>query len=325
MTSDRVRLGTSIILFIFLNTFVFRTQASDLSGELIVFHAGSLAVPFKEIADSFQEIHPQVKILRESCGSRTCARMISDLKKPCDVMASADYKVIDELLVPEHADWNLKFASNEMAIVFHDKSRGGAEINEKNWPDVLLRKNVSFGRSDPNSDPCGYRAVLTMKLAETFYQKDGLAQKLLAKNQKYIRPKEVDLLALLEANEIDYIFLYRSVAQQHGLKYLLLPDQINLKNPQYSKSYQKVSIELVGKTPGSTTTVFGDPMIYGVTIPRNSPHPQLAQAFVTFLLEENNGAKIMLKNGQPMIREQLGQSAYFNKIPKELQQFAGGQ
>ena len=28
-----------------------------------------------------------------------------------------------------------------------------------------------------------------------------------SKNQEYIRPKEVDLLALLEAGELDYIFL----------------------------------------------------------------------------------------------------------------------
>ena len=30
---------------------------------------------------------------------------------------------------------------------------------------------------------------------------------------------------LLETHTIDYIFLYRSVAQQHDLKYLLLPDE----------------------------------------------------------------------------------------------------
>ena len=46
---------------------------------------------------------------------------------------------------------------------------------------------------------------------------------------KFIRPKETDLLALLEAGEIDYLFIYRSVAQQHGLKMILLDDAMNLK------------------------------------------------------------------------------------------------
>ena len=60
---------------------------------------------------------------------------------------------------------------------------------------------------------------------------EGLAEELRQKHGgKYIRPKETDLLALLEAGEIDYLFIYRSVAGQHGLKMILLDDEINLKS-----------------------------------------------------------------------------------------------
>jgi len=31
------------------------------------------------------------------------------------------------MLIPTHADWNIKFAGNEMAIVYDDKSRHAAE------------------------------------------------------------------------------------------------------------------------------------------------------------------------------------------------------
>ena len=115
------------------------------------------------------------------------------------------------MLIPNFADWNINFTTNEMAIVYHDASRYANEINKDNWYKILLKKDVAYGRSDPNSDPCGYRAVLTSQLAESYYQQKGLAEQLMAKDQNYIRPKETDMLGLLESNAIDYIFLYRSV------------------------------------------------------------------------------------------------------------------
>ena len=41
------------------------TQAK-LSGDLIIFHAGSLSVPIKEVAGEFNKLYPGVKILLES-------------------------------------------------------------------------------------------------------------------------------------------------------------------------------------------------------------------------------------------------------------------
>jgi len=121
----------------------------------------------KEITSAFKKENPDVNIQMETAGSVECARKITELNKPCDIVASADYKVIDKLLIPDYADWNIKFASNEMAIVFTEKSKRSNEINNKNWYNILLDKNVRIARADPNSDPCGYRAVLISKLAES--------------------------------------------------------------------------------------------------------------------------------------------------------------
>ncbi len=291
-----------------------------LSGKLVVFHAGSLAVPFKQIAGAFMKEHPNVKVLCEAAGSRTCARKVSDLKRPCDVMASADYTVIDTLLIPEHANWNIKFAANEMTIVYHHSSRGSDRINRDNWFEVLMEKGVRFGRSDPNSDPCGYRAVLTMRLAEKYYQKPGLAAEVLRKDVRYIRPKEVDLLALLEAGAIDYVFLYRSVARQHRLNYLLLPDEINLKNSELADWYGTVSVDVTGKKPGETIAKRGAPMVYGVTIPKSSRNPKAALAFVEFLLDKDKGTAIMAKNGQPSLVP--SPTTTYNKLPPSLRKYA---
>lgn len=288
--------------------------------KLIVFHAGSLSVPLKQMKTEFEKTNPNVEILLEPAGSVKCARKITDLKKDCDIMASADYSVIDEMLIPNYTSWNIKFASNEMTIVYHESSKYSSEINTKNWFEILLREDVIFGRSDPNSDPCGYRAVLTTQLAEDYYSFPQLSNRITSKNQEYIRPKETDLLALLESNTIDYIFLYRSVAQQHNLKYIILPDSINLKNPELQEYYQNASIDILGKEPGTTTNIKGQPMVYGISILDNAPNRELAIKFVDFILSQEGGAKIMEENGQPSLIPTRSET--YDAIPEQLRKYA---
>lgn len=268
------------------------------NNKLIIFHAGSLSVPFKQMKAEFEKENPNVEILLESAGSVTCARKITDLNKDCDIIASADYSIIDDLLIPDFASWNIQFASNEMTIVYHDASKYSDEINAENWHEILLRDDVLYGRSDPNSDPCGYRAVLTSKLSEQYYNITGFADKIIAKNQEYMRPKEVDLLALLESNTIDYLFLYRSVAEQHKLKYVILPDSVNLKDSELKEYYKTAKVDITGKTPETTITIEGQAMVYGISVLNNAPNKELALKFVDFVLSQK-GKLIMEENGQP--------------------------
>ena len=294
-------------------------QQQPLSGDLIIFHAGSLAVPMKEISAAFKKLHPEVNILMESAGSVECARKITDLSKACDILAAADYKVIDNMLIPKYADWSIKFVSNEMCIVYSEKSRYASQINAKNWYEILQKKDVAFGRADPNSDPCGYRSVMTMQLAEKFYKKPGLANLLMTKDQNYMRPKEVDLVAILESQSVDYIFLYKSVAIQHELKYLVLPAEINLKDPKFTDLYNTAVVPINGKEPGQKVAMKGEPMIYGVTMINNAPNKPVALAFLQFMLSKEEGMKILEKDGQPSVIPQSNPN--FDKLPVELRQF----
>jgi len=295
-------------------------KASNIKGDLIIFHAGSLAIPVKQIADAFKNENPDVNILTETAGSVACARKITDLGKMCDVFISADYNVINSMLIPKYTDWNIKFASNEMALVYNENSKYSNQINKDNWYDWLLKDDVRIGRADPNTDPCGYRAVLTTRLAEKYYKKPNLSTAILSKDKKYIRPKEVDLLALLETGSVDYVFLYRSVAIQHNLKYIEFPDEINLKNPDLSKLYATVDVEITGEKPGVKETVKGEPIAYGITILNNAPNKGAAMAFVTFFLSSDKGMSIMKKNGQSSLVPSFSET--YNKIPKELSIFA---
>ena len=282
--------------------------------DIIVFHAGSLAVPFSQIEKVFEVQYPEYDVKREVSGSRKAARKVSDIGRVADIVASADYEVIDNLLIPEHAKFNVQFATNEMAIAYTDRSKYAREINAENWTEVLLREGVKVGHSNPNSDPCGYRSVLVTKLAEKYYQKKGFYQKLLGyadiyhigdenKKKIIVRPKETDLLALLEVHAIDYLYIYKSVAEQHGLKYITLPKEISLKDKSLKKLYASVKFDISGKKPGEHISKKGGAMIYGLTIPQDDKSPQNTEgavAFVNFILSKE-GQNIMKKNGQGVI------------------------
>lgn len=286
--------------------------------DVIIFHAGSLSVPLKEIAGEYEKRHPGVRILLEPAGSLVCARKVTELKKPCDIVASADYFVINELLIPAYASWGIRFATNEIVIAFQDKAKYSSEITHDNWMEILLRKEVTFARSDPDSDPCGYRSVLLFKLADKYYRSPELSGKLLAKDTDFIRPNEVDLVALIESNAVDYMFQYKSVAIQHNLKYISLPPEINLGDPAKAELYRTVETEVTGSTPGSRIKVRGDFINYSFTILNDAVNKDSATDFASFLLS-SEGMGIFRKNGQDPIELFLAENP--GNVPAELRKY----
>ncbi len=275
---------------------------SKTAGNLTIFHAGSLSVPFKKMSDAFKKEHPELQISMESSGSVDAARKISDLHKPCDIIAVADYLVIENLLIPDYTKWQFAFASNEMVIAYNDQSKEAGKLDSLNWYTMLQDEDIVIGRSDPNADPCGYRTVFIFKLVEKIQRIPGLAEKLTNKKNTVIRPKEVDLLSLLHSNNLDYLFIYRSVAIQHGLKYIELPDQLNLSNPELEDWYKKVSVTVKGKKPGEQTGIPGSSILYSFAIPENAENQQGAKAFIQFILDPDKGGKILAKNGMTVVR-----------------------
>ena len=263
---------------------------------LTVFHAGSLSVPLKVLADSFAAQHRDVRFRMEAAGSLETIRKITELGKQADIVASADCRLIDEMLIPDRAGWSLPFAGNEMVIVYGNHSKMRQEISSSNWHSVMQSGNLAIGRSNPDLDPCGYRTVLLLKLAEKYYGQPGLADHVLKASQLNIRPKETDLIALLQTGHLDYIFIYRSIAVQHGLDYLVLPDEINLSNPDFEPFYAQVSTSVKGRKPGEQITITGEAITYGITVLSDAPNKVMAERFIAFMMS-STGKNILLNLG----------------------------
>jgi len=115
------------------------------------------------------------------------------------------------------------------------------------------------------------------------------------------------------------LYLYKSMAIQHGLKYLSLPDSINLSRPELAAYYAQVSFETVGNTPGSRYTEVGMPIVYGITIPHLAQNKELALHFIDFFLSDDKGIKILEANGQNSLIP--AHTKFASSVPDKLQKF----
>lgn len=304
------KIPKTIILAIIPSVLLF-CCLSDKEEEIKIFHAGSLSVPIGEVSKEFKKIR-KVEILAESSGSIEVVRKVTDLKKMPDLVAVADHQLVS-MLIPEYTDFYILFAKNEIVIAFSENSKFANEINEENWFEILQREGVKFGFSDPNFDPCGYRALIVLKLADLFYEKP-IFESLIEKNTNIrslnntiivpervesnskivLRPKEVELTSFVEIGALDYYFIYKSVAKQHNLRSIELPPEINLGSYEMQEHYSKIEIKINGKS------FKAHPIVYAVTILKNSQNREIVIDYINFLLG-SEGKRIFKENYQEFI------------------------
>jgi molybdate/tungstate transport system substrate-binding protein len=261
-------------------------------GTLLIMNAASITRPMRALLDSFSA-RTGVKYEQEPGASLEIGRRFTELKRTADALFLADPEVFPQLLMPKYAHWYALFARNRIVLAYTERSLGAKEINERNWRRVIMRSSVEVGRADPNADPSGYRTLLTMQLAEAHYHEPGLFARLLAAApQRNVRPREADQVALLQTGELDYIWTYQNLAENDGLKFVKLPDEIDLGNPSDSATYARASTRVLGKREGDTVTVRGAPILFAFSIPTNAENPSLAEKFVAYLISAD-GKRIL--------------------------------
>jgi molybdate/tungstate transport system substrate-binding protein len=291
------------------------------AGRLVIFHAASLSVPFAAVEKEFKAGHPQIYLVLESGGTTEMARMISETGKAADILASADFAVIDKNLIPDQASCNIRFAGNQLVLCYTDKSKFADEVNAGNWYEILQRPEVAWGHSDPDLYTSGYRSLMVLQLAEKFHDKPGLYQQLLANRpRENVRPKEEELISLLQGGKMDYAWEYRSVAVQNGLKFVTLDDHINLSNYQMDDFYGQAVVKVAGTEPGTTIERKGQSITYGVTLIDAAPNKAAAEAFLAYLLDVEGGQRILAEQGQLPCRQAWVPSREMkDRLPASLQ------
>lgn len=322
---------------------------------LVVFAAGSLIIPFAEIETAFEARYPHIDVLAEYHGSIQVMRHVTELHEPIDVAASADASLVPMLMYTSenpqtgqpYANWFIRFASNKLALAYTKNSLYAEELNQQSWPEVLSRSDVRYGLADPRFDAAGYRSLMAFAMQENSIEDYSLFKGMFkdqftspvsifrddtgtlirvpeileTKRDSHIlmRGASVFLIALLESGDLDYAFEYESVIKQHGLEMLSLPDAVNLSDNTLEDFYNQVQVKLDFQRFSTVKPqFFGEPIAYGITIPESSPHPEEAQLFIQFLLEEE-GRAIMAANYQPLFEAYSADN--YNNMPESLQKY----
>lgn len=320
---------------------------------LSVFAAGSLIIPFEHIEQAFEAIYPNIDVQAEYHGSIQVIRHATELHEPIDVVVTADASLIPMLMyasnMPEtnepYADWYIRFASNHLALAYSGESKHADEINAENWAEVVARTDVKTGIADPRFDASGYRALMAFALSEmanedyglfgpmfdgqfsfpiTIFRGDELTtitvpEVLETKPDAHIvlRGASVQLIALLESGDLDYAFEYESVIQQHELKMVSLPAEVNLGEQDFEALYKQVQVNLDFQRFVSVKPQFrGEQIGYGITIPAGALHSNEAAQFIAFLLSPE-GRSIMEENHHPMFETYIADG--YENLPSILQ------
>lgn len=321
----------------FSMTYYFSLNIASGKRQLVVFCAGSLYIPLEELAAKYGQQHANVEVVIEPSGSVMAVRKVTELGRRCDVLAVADYRLIPKMMFTEHADWCIAFASNEVVLTYTNSSRYADLINSDNWIEVLLKPDVKYGFSNPNDDPCGYRAVTILGLASIYYGGPEVFEELVTEvtniyaeevnetlhiyvpadlevggSRLVVRSKSVDLIALLEAGSLDYAFEYRSVAVQHNLSFVELPPELSLGSPEHTDFYAKAAIHIMCGTE-QEKMIEGAPIVYGVTIPSFAENRGDAAEFVKMLIS-SVGEEVFEGLGQSFLEDPI----YIGEVPEEL-------
>jgi molybdate/tungstate transport system substrate-binding protein len=240
----------------------------------------------------------------EAHGSATVARMIDEGQRDPDIVSVADVALFEEPLSPS---WHSVFTSNSVVIAYNPDTDGGerlADAGTERWYEPMVNGDVNIGRTDPDQDPLGYRALFMLELASRYYDDvSSLREQILQQDQIY---PETSLISQFETGSIDAAIAYRNMAVERDYEYIELPDQINLSNPQYAENWYSTT----SYTLPSGQEIQGGLISYGSTV------RHMSDAAVSVFDVHTTGS--YLEEHGFLLRDQF--PSYTGNVPQRIRQ-----
>jgi molybdate/tungstate transport system substrate-binding protein len=178
----------------------------------------------------------------------------------------------------------LPIARTEMVIAYSPKSQYASQLAKANdsgakpWWQILETQGLRFGRTDPNTDPQGLNIIFTMQLAESYYRQPGLAARILG---PLINPEQIyqepQVMARLQAGQLDASSAYKTQPAALGLPFLDLPKEINLGDASRENEYRRATLNLNGRA------LHPSPLVFYAAVLKDAPQPELANRFLAWL------------------------------------------
>ncbi len=270
------------------------SSASVMAQDVRVTYAGSMGkVMDQGLGPAFAKTQ-NGEYQGQGQGAYGMARLLASHKITADVFVSITPGPMQILKDAGMIDEAVPVASTSMIIAWSPKGKYAGEFAKANknhdasWLQVLAKKGVTFGRTDPYVDPKGQNIVFTLLLAEKYYQQPGIANRILGDMQNPAQThQEGGLLTRLESGQLDAAAGYESEAISAHLPYVALPDEINLSNPAMSKSWYDTVSFTIKDSAGKDKVIHTQPMVYYAAVLKNAPNGiEQGKKFVEFMQSE---------------------------------------
>jgi molybdate/tungstate transport system substrate-binding protein len=274
--------------------------AADASTPLDVAYAGSMGAVMNGGVRMGTAKALGVELRGRAQGSMGLARLIEVNSIRPDVFISVTPGPMLVVLDAHKAAKAVPIARTEMVIAYSPRGRYAKQFASlgqpggHQWWEILETRGIRFGRTDPIVDPLGLNIIFVMKLAADYYRQPNLADLVLGGylNRAQIF-QEPELMARLQAGQIDASAAYKTQPGAMHLPFVSLPKEINLGDAELASEYGKVSIDLHGKT------LTPSPLVFYATALSAAPHPELAQKFVDWLAGSDGRAVLAAASYDP--------------------------
>ena len=268
------------------------SAAHAASGTVNVFYAGSLVNLNENLIGPAFASGTGYTYQGKSAGSGAIANEIKGKVATPDVVEFADPAVNTTLMGAangNYVSWYFTYATSQLVIGFDPRSKVAGEFEQVQkgklpFYKALEQKGLKIGRTDPNIDPKGYRAIWMARLTQKEYHQKGFEKKLFGavENPSQVFPEET-LVARMLTGQVNAGVFYLSEVRDLGIPYITLPASVNLGSTK-AKDVRLYATQHFTLPTGQVVT--GAPIEYTITIPSTVQNQAGAEAFVRFVLSQ---------------------------------------
>lgn len=230
-----------------------------------------------------------------------------------DVVASADYHLIPQLLEPGWAGWEVVFATTPLVLAYDPSVAAFSGVNSSNWAVRLTEPGVVLGVANASVDPAGYNAIFALELQgllangslgavySHFY--GGAPGGFAVPSPTTTRVElESQAALLLGAHAVSAFLIYRSYAVENHLAYVALGPSVDLGSTDagHVAGYAAASTTILAPSGAGSEVVRGAPVAFAATVPSNAPDPGLGNLFIHLLASWKGGQLLAAAGFDPI-------------------------
>src|SRR5262245_59517139 len=270
---------------------VLAPSGSAAGGPVFIANAGVLG----NMVNGLKTLVPGVTITNQTGGSVALSPSILAGTLNPDIFGAADANVHRSLAAPASPKetWFAAFARNAIVMQYspsasnpHAAAFAQAAAGTIPWYQPLITgPPINTCRTNPNDDPSGYYNLFVMQLASELYGLPNLKQQVLGDdvNPAQMAPACNAGGKTLANGGLDISFTYLSGAQGVTTPYIVLPDQVNLSNPELADFYSHASF-----TNTAGVTFHGGVIRPGIAPLSGAPNPDGAHDVLKYVFENRD-------------------------------------